>query len=114
MTFLVVVLLSLSQLTLVGGQVLLKHGMSRLGGPRKHVLKPLLGGMSLLTLWFLIWMSLLQRLDISYVFPFQGTGPVLMVLAAMLILHERVDGRTWLGVALIAAGTVLVALSAPS
>jgi uncharacterized membrane protein len=56
-------------------------------------------------------MGLLQRLDISYVFPFQGIGPVLMVFAAMVFLRERVDWRTWLGVALIAAGTVLVAMN---
>jgi uncharacterized membrane protein len=52
-------------------------------------------------------------MDISYVYPFQGICPVLMVLASMLFLRERVDGRTWLGVCLITVGTVLVAVSQP-
>jgi uncharacterized membrane protein len=67
----------------------------------------------MLTVWFLVWMGLLQKMDISYVYPFQGICPVLMVLASMLFLRERVDGRTWLGLCLITVGTVLVAVSQP-
>jgi uncharacterized membrane protein len=47
-------------------------------------------------------------------YPFTGLSPVLMVLAAGVFLRERADWRTWLGVTLITAGTVMVAFSFPA
>ena len=112
-----VMLVLLSQLAQVGGQVLLKRGMSQIDQtPRRTgpVLWGLGGGIALLTAWFGLWMGLMQKLDLSQLYPFTGLSPVLMVLAASLILRERTDWRTWLGVALITAGTVLVAFSVPA
>lgn len=117
MTTLSLVLYVISLFSLVGGQIFLKRGMSQLNRrPRRYgpVFAGVGSGTALLTVWFLIWMGLLQKMDISYVYPFQGMGPVLLVLSAMLILRERVDWRTWLGVGLIAAGTVFVAMSPPA
>ncbi len=116
MTPLGLALVLLSQVSFVVGQILLKHGMNNFGrNPRQpaRVAAGLGGGIAMLTVWFLVWMGLLQKMDISYVYPFQGICPVLMVLASMLFLRERVDGRTWLGVCLITVGTVLVAISQP-
>jgi drug/metabolite transporter (DMT)-like permease len=116
-TPLTVTLVLLSQLAQVGGQVLLKHGMSEVGRtPRRTgaVLRGLGGGIALLTAWFGLWMGLMQKLELSQLYPFTGLSPVLMVLAASLFLRERADGRTWLGVALITAGTILVAFSVPA
>lgn len=110
-------LLLFSQVALVAGQVFLKKGMNELDlRPRRRsrVFAGLGAGLLLLTVWFLVWMGLLQKLDISYVFPFQGIGPVLIVFAGRVFLRERIDWRTWLGVALIAAGTVLVAMTPPA
>lgn len=109
-------LLLFSQVALVAGQIFLKKGMKEVDRkPRRRgrVLARVGAGIVLLTVWFLVWMGLLQKLDISYVFPFQGLCPVLMVFAARILLRERVDWRTSLGVALIAAGTVLVAMTPP-
>ena len=106
-----VVLVLVSQLAQVAGQVLLKRGMSKRTGP---VFWELGGGIALLTAWFGLWMGLMQKLDLSLLFPFTGLSPVLMVLAAGLFLRERADRRTWLGVALITAGTIMVAFSVPA
>jgi len=116
-TPLTVGLILLSQLAQVAGQVLLKHGMSQVGKtPRRAgpLLWGLGGGIALLTAWFGLWMGLMQKLDLSLLYPFTGLSPVLMVLAAGVFLRERADWRTWLGVALITAGTVLVAFSVPA
>src|SRR6185369_11073138 len=105
-TPLAVVLVLISQFAQVGGQVLLKRGMSEVGKtPRRTgpVLWGLGGGIALLTAWFGLWMGLMQKLDLSLLYPFTGLSPVLMVLAAGVFLRERADWRTWLGVALIAA-----------
>jgi len=111
-----VVLVLISQFAQVGGQVLLKRGMLEVGKtPRRTgvVAWGMGGGIGLLTVWFGLWMGLMQKLDLSILYPFQGLSPVLTVLAAGVFLRERADWRTWLGVALITAGTVLVALSVP-
>ena len=103
-----------SQIFVVGGQVLLKRGLNltqTLPFARSAVAARLAGGVALLTLWFLIWMGLLRRLDLSPLYPFEGLSPVLLVLAARLFLQERLTWNVWTGVALIAAGTVLVGLS---
>ena len=117
MTPLTVALILLSQLVQVGGQVLLKRGMSEVGKiPRRTspILWGLGGGILLLTAWFGLWMGLMQKLDLSQLYPFTGLSPVMMVVAAGAFLRERADWRTWLGVALITAGTVLVAFSVPA
>jgi len=110
-TPLTAVLVLISQLAQVGGQVLLKRGMSQRTGP---ALRELGGGIALLTAWFGLWMGLMQKLDLSLLYPFTGLSPVLMVLAAGVFLREHTDWRTWLGVALITAGTVLVSFSVPA
>jgi uncharacterized membrane protein len=53
-------------------------------------------------------MGLLQQLDLSHVYPFEGISPV---IAATVILGERQTWRSWVGVGLIALGTVLVGMS---
>ena len=117
MTLLALMLVLVSQVAMVGGQVLLKHGMNSVGKSppqTRRVIWGLGGGIGLLTVWFLLWMGLLQKMDISFLYPFQGLSPVLLLLAAVVFLKERADWRTWLGVGLITAGTVLVAFTPPS
>jgi undecaprenyl phosphate-alpha-L-ara4N flippase subunit ArnE len=111
-----IVLALLSQVALVGGQVLLKKGMAPANSRRRtRVVALRLGaGVVLLTVWFLIWMGLHQEMELSYLFPFQGVSPVLLVVAAAFLLKERTNWRTWGGIALISVGTVLVAVTGRS
>jgi drug/metabolite transporter (DMT)-like permease len=113
-TLLALVLVLVSQVALVTGQILLKHGMNHFGKkPRQlgRVVWGLGGGIAMMTVWFLLWMGLLQKMDLSFLCPFQGITPVLLVLAAGIFLKERADRRTWMGVGLITAGTFLVTFS---
>jgi len=105
-----------SQVAQVGGQVLLKKGMAPAKSPdRKRRVALFLGvGVVLLTVWFLLWMGLHEKMELSYLFPFQGVSPVLLVVAAALMLKERTNWRTWGGIALISLGTVLVAITGKS
>ncbi|BFU96116.1 MAG: hypothetical protein NTNFB02_28380 [Nitrospira sp.] len=114
MTIHLLLLALLSQIFLVAGQLLLKHGMSYTKGATVlfgRVVCGVLAGVSMLTLWFFTWMGLLQQLDLSHVYPFEGISPVLLVVAATVILGERQSSRSWVGVGLIALGTVLVGIS---
>jgi uncharacterized membrane protein len=115
-TFLALTQVLTSQVALVAGQILLKHGMNHFGKKRWHlgrIVWGLGGGIAMLTVWFLLWMGLLQKLDLSFLYPFQGISPVLLVVTAGIFLKERANWRSWLGVGLITAGTLLVALSLP-
>jgi drug/metabolite transporter (DMT)-like permease len=103
-----------SQVSVVAGQVLLKRGLNRFNRvPRATAsgISSIAGGIAMLTLWFVIWMGLLRKMELSQLYPFEGLSPVLLVLAARMFLDETLTWRTWAGVALISAGTVLVGLS---
>lgn len=65
-------------------------------------------GIACMTAWFFLWLGLLQRLELSHIFPFEGLNPALMVLAAWFFLNERMSARAWLGIALITVGIALV------
>ena len=101
----------LSQAALVAGQICLKHGMTATTGGGGRTARSVAAGIAMLTLWFFVWMGLLQKLDLSYVYPFEGLSPILLVLAARVILHETLTWQAGLGVSLITLGTLLVGLS---
>jgi len=107
MTLVQLGLILLAQVSQVAGQVLLKQGMTRTAGRLSRVA----AGTAMLAFWFLAWLKLLQGLDLSYLYPFEGLSLVLLVLASILFLGERLQGSTWMGLALIAAGMVLVGLT---
>lgn len=107
-------LVMLAQVGLVAGQLFLKHGMNKVDlvpRPVRAVAGNIAAGVGMLTLWFLVWMGLLQRHDLSFVYPFEGISPALLALAACAVLREKLSARGWAGVALIAAGAVMVGRS---
>ena len=114
MTALAITIGILCQFLMVGGQLLLKRGMTAVDRvPRvwARVGWNLGGGLVALSLWFFLWLGLLQEWEISRLFPFEGLTSVLLVLAAWLVLGERLPRSAWLGIALIGAGIALVAAS---
>ena len=113
MTIHFLLLILLSQTALVSGQLCLKRGMNmtREGTGRVRVAGCVGAGVAMLTLWFLVWMGLLQRLDLSYVYPFEGISPILLVIAASVILKETLSRKAWIGVGLITLGTLVVGWS---
>ena len=105
-----IVLCILAQLFLVAGQLFFKKAMdekSPLTTQRKAL--TLTAGILAQTIWFFLWMGLLQHEDLSRVFPFEGLDPLLLVLAAWWVLGEKLTKPAWLGVTLITAGLLLVA-----
>jgi multidrug transporter EmrE-like cation transporter len=107
MTLLQLGLVVLAQAAQVAGQILLKQGMTRTDGRVSRVA----AGTAMLTFWFLAWLKLLQGLDISYLYPFEGLSLVLLVFSSRIILGERMRGSAWIGVALITTGMILVGLN---
>ncbi len=104
----------MSQLALVAGQIFLKRAMSRRergGVAANGWISTLVIGITLMTIWFLLWLGLMPRLDLSKLMPFEGISPLLIVLGAAAFLHERLNWRGWAGVGLTCLGVVLVSAS---
>lgn len=109
------VLIVLSQVLLVGGQIFLKHALNRTGEGVETTLwkqaAPFAYGIGLLTLWFFLWVGLLSRFDLSYLFPFDALSPLFMAVGASLVLKEKMTRRLWCGVLLIVVGLLIVGAS---
>jgi undecaprenyl phosphate-alpha-L-ara4N flippase subunit ArnE len=108
-TAVAVTLCVVCQLFLVAGQLLLKHAMDPQGGGgwRRMALR-LVPGIVCMTVWFFLWLGLLERLELSHIFPFEGLNPALMVIGAWVFFRERMTMHTWVGIGLITVGIVLV------
>lgn len=111
-------------LLVVAGQLLLKLGMTRVGvidGPRLRrplalvrdvALQPaVVTGFVLYGLSAAGWIVVLSRFDLSFAYPFLALSYVGVTVAAVLLLRERLSAAQWLGIALVAAGVLLVAVS---
>ena len=105
----VVLLAILCQLFLVTGQIFFKHAMRETPQPqaRSRTIGQLAIGIFAQSLWFFIWINLLEGENLSRIFPFEGLNPVLLVVAAWLLLKERLSWNTAAGVLLICGGIFL-------
>jgi uncharacterized membrane protein len=114
MTIRSLLLILLAQIALVAGQIFLKHGMNftqREKRPFGKITWNISAGIAALTLWFFLWTGLMQKLDLSHLYPFEGLSPALLVIASCIILKEKLDLKSWAGVFLIALGTLIVGIS---
>jgi undecaprenyl phosphate-alpha-L-ara4N flippase subunit ArnE len=114
MSLLAWLLVIISQLALVAGQIFLKRAMSlrEHGGEKaRGWIGMLVIGIATMTVWFLLWLGLMPRLDLSKLMPFEGISPLLIVLGAAFFLRERLNWRGWAGVGLTSLGVILVSAS---
>jgi drug/metabolite transporter (DMT)-like permease len=70
-------------------------------------------GVLLLIVWLISQLSLLSRVDLSYVLPVTSVSYVLTALMGEFLLHERVSTERWIGISLIGVGVSLVARTVP-
>lgn len=61
-----------------------------------------------LGLGLLVWLLVLQRLEVGIAYPMLSLNFVLITLVARFVFHETIDRRHWLGVALVIGGVVLL------
>ncbi|KPW90914.1 MULTISPECIES: 4-amino-4-deoxy-L-arabinose-phosphoundecaprenol flippase subunit ArnE [Pseudomonas syringae group] len=57
-----------------------------------------------LGLGLLVWLLVLQRMDVGIAYPMLGLNIVLITLAGRYVFKEPVDPQHWLGIALILVG----------
>ena len=122
MTLTVVLLVAISIVLDVIGQLCFKLGLDRLpelsGGFRLSAFwgqvfnAPLLwAGVGAYVIEFFVWLEALSRAPLSLLFPLAALAYCLVVLAGRVVLKETVSRRRWLGTLVITLGVMLVAIA---
>jgi uncharacterized membrane protein len=100
--------------TFVAGQLFFKRAMelsSTIGFQNPKRAASLISGIVLMAVSFFLNLGLLQRFDLSYLYPFQGLSVIIISLLAAVILKEKLTWRLIVGTLSITAGVVLVSIS---
>jgi drug/metabolite transporter (DMT)-like permease len=103
-----------SLLSFVVAQIVLKRAMefsASQGLRNSRFISLVIVGVFLMTISFFLTVGLLQRFDLSYLYPFQGLSVIMITVMAALMLKEKLTLQLTVGSLLISAGIVLVALS---
>lgn len=98
----------------VGGQLLLKTGMNKVGSfqiealgsfIRQTISSPfVLSGLFMYGLGMVTWLILLSRVDLSFAYPMLSLGYILILLVSFIFLGEQITPLRIFGVVLIALG----------
>jgi len=56
----------------------------------------------------IIWLGILSKLDVSYVYPLVSIGYIITTIFAIAFLKEKVTSKRWLGTIIIVIGSLLV------
>ena len=114
MTLLAFLLILISLITFVAAQLILKRAMEFSATHRMrdgYFISRVAAGVVLMTVSFFLTLGLLQRFDLSYLYPFQGLSVIFITILAAVVLKEKISARLTIGALLITAGIVLVSLS---
>jgi drug/metabolite transporter (DMT)-like permease len=106
------------------GQLMLKHGM-QLATAKAHGSNGSLLTAAATTPWVLLglgvfaisavaWLGALSRVPLNVAYPFNAVGYIVILVASVLVLHERANVLTWAGSLLVVAGLLIVVLSSKS
>ncbi len=107
-------LILISVAGLVCGELFLKHAMQSTianGFRQRTFVLFLLAGVSAMGIYFFLTLGLLQKFDLSYLYPFQGLSVIFISAAAAVLLREKLTLQLVVGSLLITIGVVLVSLS---
>jgi uncharacterized membrane protein len=114
-TFLSFFFILASLLSFVVAQLILKRAMASSAQTGFRNLRWFVSrvavGVFLMTISFFLTLGLLQRFDLSYLYPFQGLSVIIITLMAAVMLKERLTLQLTIGALLISAGIVFVSLS---
>jgi len=119
-----ILLIILSIIIAIGGQVLLKVGMNQISsseilsisGARNFFLAILkspkvMTGLFLYGLSAIVWLIILSRVDLSFAYPMIGVSYIFMLIISRFLLNEHVSPLRWIGAVVISIGVVLITRS---
>jgi uncharacterized membrane protein len=103
-----------SLLSFVVAQIVVKRAMefsASHGFRSSHFISLMIIGIFLMTISFFLTLGLLQRFDLSYLYPFQGLSVIMITVMAAVMLKEKLNLQLTIGSLLITVGIVLVSIS---
>ncbi len=116
-----ILLILLSIAIAVGGQVLLKLGLNKIGSINVNSLSGLghlflgiikspmvLTGLFCYVISAAIWLVVLSAVQLSFAYPFIGLTYVLILFISKFVLKEDVNPIRWVGAAIITIGVVVI------
>ncbi len=68
-------------------------------------------GLVSLIVMFIIWSTVLSKIDLSVAVPIASFSYILVALVSILFLHETISLLRWAGIFLILAGVIFVSMS---
>lgn len=105
------VYLVLGSVLAAAGQVLLKVGVSGATTLAGFINLRVLAGLACYVLGTVLWLVALSRMPLSRVYPFTILTFVIVYLAAITLLGERLTAPLVTGVVLVLSGLVIIATS---
>jgi multidrug transporter EmrE-like cation transporter len=121
MTAEIILLLAISIVCDVFGQIVFKLGAHRLPDPEivglpafclSLIREPwLLGGLAIYIIEFIVWIRVLALIPLGIAFPIASLNILGISLASRAFLGEAISRKQWLGAVLITAGVAVVAQS---
>jgi multidrug transporter EmrE-like cation transporter len=118
-----ILLLTIPAITGVAGQLLLKYGMTQMGALELSMAAMpailwkmatsvyVVGGLAVYVSGIFFWLLALNRVDLSYAYPFASLSYVLIFLSSWLLLKEDISFMRVMGMIVICMGVFLVARS---
>ena len=116
-----ILLILLSIAIAVGGQVLLKLGLNKIGSVNVNSLSGLghlflgiikspmvITGLFCYVISAAIWLVVLSAVELSFAYPFIGLTYVLILFISKFVLKEDVNPIRWVGAAIITIGVVVI------
>lgn len=116
-----ILLILLSISIAVGGQLLIKIGINRIGivnlGSMDALKQLFLGviknplvitGLFLYVISAAVWLIVLSAVDLSFAYPFLGFTYVMVLVISKFILKEDVSPIRWVGALIITIGVVVI------
>lgn len=116
-----ILLILLSISIAVGGQILLKIGINRIGIVSLNgfddfrqlflgiIKSPLvISGLFLYVISAAVWLIVLSAVDLSFAYPFIGFTYVMVLILSKFILKEDVNLIRWIGAIIITIGVVVI------
>jgi len=118
----ILVLIFLSVMLSVGGQLLMKNGMKIVGQISlaqiimpptlfQVILNPyIIAGVGLYVFASVVWLVVLSRAELSYAYPMIGMSYIITSVLAWIIFKENMTALRFLGIISIISGVYLISL----
>ena len=99
----------------VSGQLMLKHGMNRMGrhNPLLYMaLSPwVIGGLLIYGFGVIAWLAAMSHLELSYIYPFASLSYIGIIFGSWFLFKEKISALRVVGIVVIIVGVLITSQS---